>query len=205
MIKRLSAELQICWPSSRAWPSVIVQQNNTGIKPPAPLLLNVPLQFRQCFAVTISIHRLTSGQEVDDENAPSVPEYRTHHFRRRQSLYEFRLLGKSTVMPMHWLLLGFWGNVCNPPSPMIIRSRNSSMSSYYRCTNVNADSMRFALYSGISCFDTHLVHNFLNNRCSVTTVQQGAGNMLEVTAAFSNCDATILRRDPINTRYARAP
>ena len=29
-------------------------------------------------------------------------------------------------------------------------------------------TMRFALCSSVSCFGTHLVHYFLNNRCSVT-------------------------------------
>ena len=34
IIKHLSAELlqEMCWPSNRLWPSVIVQQDNTGIK-----------------------------------------------------------------------------------------------------------------------------------------------------------------------------
>ena len=44
----------------------------------------------------------------------SVSEHRAQHFPRRHSLPEFRLAGRSTVMPMHWLLLGFWSNVCNP-------------------------------------------------------------------------------------------
>ena len=35
---------------------------------------------------------------------------------------------------------------------------------------VNAASMRFALCSGVSYFGTHLAHNFLNNRCSMTIV-----------------------------------
>ena len=52
--------------------------------------------------------------------------------------------------------------------PVMIRSRNSSLSSWYRCRNFNADSTRFTLCSGVSCFGTHLAHNFLNNRCSVT-------------------------------------
>ena len=43
----------------------------------------------------------------------SVPEHRAHHFPRLHSLLELRLGGKSTVMPVHWLLLGFWGNFCN--------------------------------------------------------------------------------------------
>ena len=30
------------------------------------------------------------------------------------SLLEFRLSGRSTVTSVHWLLLGFWGNVWNP-------------------------------------------------------------------------------------------
>ena len=73
---------EMCWPSSRVWPSVIVQQDNTGTKHPVPLVLNGPLQFLQCFAVTFSIHCLTSDQEVDEENAPSVPEHRAHNFSR---------------------------------------------------------------------------------------------------------------------------
>ena len=36
-------------------------------------------------------------------------------------------------------------------SPVINRTRNFSSSSWYRCRNVNADSMRFALCSGVSC------------------------------------------------------
>ena len=34
-------------------------------------------------------------------------------------------------------------------------------------TIVNVDSLRFALCSGVSCFDTHLAYNFLNNRSSM--------------------------------------
>ena len=43
-----------------------------------------------------------------------IPEHRVHHFLCQQCLLEFSLAWRSTVMPMHWLLLGFWGNVCNP-------------------------------------------------------------------------------------------
>ena len=53
-------------------------------------------------------------------------------------------------------------------SPVMIQSRNSLPPSCYRCRNVSADSMCFALCSGVSFFGTRLVHNFLNNRCSVT-------------------------------------
>ena len=60
---------EICWPSSRVWPSVIVQQDNTGTKHPAPLDLNCPTQYLHCFAVTLNIHCLTFGQELDEENA----------------------------------------------------------------------------------------------------------------------------------------
>jgi hypothetical protein len=42
--------------------------------------------------------------------------------------------------------------------PVMIRSRNSSPSSWYHCRNVSADSMRFVLCSGVSCFDTRLEH-----------------------------------------------
>ena len=116
MNKHLPTELlqEMCWPSSLVWPSVIVQQDNTGTYYPAPFVLNGPSQFLQCFAVTLSIHRLTSAQDIDEENAPSVPEHRANHFLCRQSLHEFHLAGRSTVTPMHWLPFGFWGNVCNP-------------------------------------------------------------------------------------------
>ena len=78
-----------------------MQQDNTGTKHLAPFVLNGPLQFQQYFAVTLSIHRLTSGQEVDEENTPSVPEHCAHYFPCRQNLLEFRLSGRSTVTPMH--------------------------------------------------------------------------------------------------------
>ena len=42
-----------------------------------------------------------------------VPEYRAEHFPRRHRLLEFRLAGRSTMTPMHWLLLGFLGDVWN--------------------------------------------------------------------------------------------
>ena len=51
---------------------------------------------------------------MDEENAPSVPEHHACYFQCRQSLLEFCLAGRSTGMWMHWLLLGFWGNVRNP-------------------------------------------------------------------------------------------
>jgi hypothetical protein len=49
MIKHLPAELlqETCCPSSRVRPSVIVQEDNTGTKHPAPLVLNGPSQFLQ--------------------------------------------------------------------------------------------------------------------------------------------------------------
>ena len=49
-----------------------MQQDNTGTKYPALFVLNGPSQFLQCFTVTLSIHRLTYGQEVDQEISPSV-------------------------------------------------------------------------------------------------------------------------------------
>ena len=77
-----------------------MQQYNTGTNHPAPLVLNGPSQVLQCFTVTL-IHRLTSGQEVDEENAPSVPEHRAHHFACRQNLLEFRPAGRSAVTPIY--------------------------------------------------------------------------------------------------------
>ena len=149
-----------------------VQKENAGTKNPALLVLNYTSQCLQCFAVTLSIHRLTSGQEVDEENAPSVPEHRVHHFPRRQSLIEFHLPGRYIVSPIHWLLLGFWGIVCvtHVSSPVMFRSRNSSPSSWYRCRNGNADFVCSALCSGVRCFVSHLAHNFLNNRWSMTSL-----------------------------------
>ena len=132
------------------------------------LVLNDPSQFLQCFAVTLSIHRLTPDQELGEQNAASVPEHRAHYFSHRQSFLEFRFAGRSTVSPIHWLLLVFWGNVCNLRFiTLMIRSRNSSPSSRYRCRNVNADSMHFPCCSGVSWHGIHLAHNFLI-RCSVT-------------------------------------
>ena len=39
----------------------------------------------------------------------SVLGHRAHHVPHRHGLFEFRLAGRSTVTPMHRLLLGFWG------------------------------------------------------------------------------------------------
>ena len=36
------------------------------------------------------------------------------HYANHFPLLEFCFAGRSTVTPMHWLLLGFWGNVYNP-------------------------------------------------------------------------------------------
>ena len=111
LIKQLPDEhlKEMCWPSNRVWPSVIVQQESTGTKHPAPFVLN-----SRKFVVTLNIHRLISGQDVDEENDPFILDHRPQHFPRRRSLLEFRLAGRSTVTPMHCLLLGLWGNVCNP-------------------------------------------------------------------------------------------
>ena len=62
-------------------------------------------------------------------------------------------------------------------------------------TIANADSMRLALCSGVSCFGTHLAHNFLNNRCSVTicTTRGGksAGNDCWHSWRWFSIDATL--------------
>ena len=60
-----------------------MQQDNTDTKHPAPFVLNGQSEFLQCLAIKLSIHSLTSGQEVDEENAPSVPEHRAHDFPGR--------------------------------------------------------------------------------------------------------------------------
>ena len=72
-------------------------------------------------------------------------------------------------MPSIWCCL-VSGVMCatHISSPAMIFSRNSLPSSWYHCRNVNADSMHFTLCSGVSCFGTHLVLNFLHNRCSMT-------------------------------------
>ena len=165
-----TSQLNFCkemwWLSSRVRPSVIVKQNNTGTEYPALFVLNGP---SQCFAVTLSIHRLISGQEVDEENALSVPEHRAHNFPRRLSLLEFHLAGRSTVTPIQDCCLVSWVMYATyVSSPMMIRSRNLSPSSWYLYRNISADFMRFALCSGASCFGNHLALNFLNYRYSVT-------------------------------------
>ena len=45
--------------------------------------------------------RLTSGQEVDEENAPSVPEYRVHHFQHRQKFASISSCREIHCDPMH--------------------------------------------------------------------------------------------------------
>ena len=176
-----------CLPSSRMLPNVIVQQDNTGTKHTEPLILNGPSQFLHCFAVMLIIHRLISGQEVDEENAPSLPEHCANYFPHRQNLLEFRLAERSTLTLMHWLLM-VSGVMCatHVSSPVMIWSRNSLPSSWYCYRNVNADSMRFSLRSGVICFVTYLAYNFLNNRCSVTILCNKEQEM------FYNCETTIL-------------
>ena len=62
--------------------ATIMQQDNISTKHPMSLVLNGTSQFLQCFAVTLSIHHVNSGQEVIKENAPSLPEQRAHQFLR---------------------------------------------------------------------------------------------------------------------------
>jgi hypothetical protein len=75
MIKRLPAEIlqETCCPSSRVLPSVIVQEDNTGTKHPAPLVLNgcndatvkkqkVPLVQAPCYIITLSRMRSRFAQ-----------------------------------------------------------------------------------------------------------------------------------------------
>ena len=93
-----------------------------------------------------------------------------HHFQRWQSLLEFRLAGRSTVRQCIDCCL-VSGVMCatHVSSPVMSRSRNSLVAFIMvPLQNVNADSMRMALCSGVSWSVTHLAHNFLNNSCSVT-------------------------------------
>ena len=78
------------------------------------------------------------------------------------------------MTPMHYFLVSRKMCTTHVSSPLMIRSRNSLPSPWYRCRNVNADSMCFALCSRVSCIGNHLAYNFLNN--SDNFVQQGAGN-----------------------------
>ena len=78
-----------------------MQQDNIGTKHPAPLVLNGLSQFLQRFTVMLSIHRLSSGQEVNKENVLFVPEHRANHFLCQRSLLEFYLAERSTVTLMH--------------------------------------------------------------------------------------------------------
>ena len=130
-------------------------------KHPAPLVLNGPSQFQQCFTVTLSIHHLTSGQKIDEENVPPVLEHHAHHFPHWQSLLEFHLAGRSNVIPMHWLLLGFWGNKCNP-------CFTTCDDLVQKLVTIIMVPLRITLCAGVSGFGTHQMHNFLNNMCSVT-------------------------------------
>ena len=171
MIRHFPAELlqEMRWPSNHVWPSFIVQQDNISTKHPSLPVLNALSQFLQCFAVTLSIHRLTSGQEVDKENAPSSQNTVHIIFCAEKVCLNFVLQSDPLwCQCIDCCLVSSVMCVTHISSSVMIWSRNSSPSSWYCCRNVSADSMHFALCSGISCFGTYLVHNFLNNRCSVT-------------------------------------
>jgi hypothetical protein len=67
MIKHNGSEhlQETCCPWNRVWPSVIVQEDNTGTKHPAPLVLNGSSQFLQCFTVTLLLTALHSRRELE--------------------------------------------------------------------------------------------------------------------------------------------
>ena len=135
---------------------------NTGTKYLMPLVLNGPLQFLQCFVVMLSIHHLTSCQEVDEENAHLSQNTVNVTFRTDKICLNF-ILQRDPLWRQCIDCCLVFGVMCAAHilSPVMIQSWNL-LSSWYCCRSVNADSMHFALHSGISCFGT------LNNRCSVT-------------------------------------
>ena len=69
---------------------------------------------------------------------------------------------------MHWLLLGFWGSVYNPP--VVIRSRNSSPSLCYCCRKCQCwfHALCFAFWCQLFWHPPGIDYNFLNNKFSVT-------------------------------------
>ena len=113
------------WPSSRVWTSVIVQKDNSGTNYPVPLLLNGPSEFLQYFAVTLSIHRLTSGQEVHEENSPSARTPCTSlsaptKSARISSCREIHCDANSSCYSVYWVMC-----VTHVSSPVIIRMNGS--------------------------------------------------------------------------------
>ena len=181
-------------PSSLVWPSVIVHQDSTGTKQLAKLFLNDKSQFLQCSAVTFNFHWLIYIQEADEKNAWSVPEHHAHLFLRQHNLLEFSLAGRSTVMPMHWLLLGFWGNVCNPH----FITCDDPVQKLVAVIMVPQQKCQCWLHMLCFVFWCQLLwhpprtqfseQQMLYDNC----VQQGVGNLQEMTAEFHNCEATIL-------------
>ena len=74
-------------------------------------------------------------------------------------------------------------------SPVTIRFRNSSPSSWYRCRNVNADSMLFPLFSGISCYALCIQNVITDHTSQLAGARIWASN-------FNRCnDATVRTRE----------
>ena len=171
IIKQLSAKFwqNSCCAMSRMWTSTVMEKHNTCSRHSTPLVLNDPLQFTQCFTITINVYCFTTCKEVSKQNIFPVPEHSPNHFPYQQRLFEFPPDRSSTMSPMHWLLLGFWDEVPNRSLiAMTILSRYSLLSLWCRCRNVSAAPKRWILCASVRFFGTHLVHNFLNSRCLMT-------------------------------------
>ena len=148
----------VSWPTGRVWPSVIMQQVNTGISIPRHLIwmprrnFFIVSQKRSAFTVSPLVRKSTRRMPRLSQNTVHI----TFH------------VGKVCL---NFVLQGdpLWRHCieCCMVS-VLIRFRNSSPPSLCSYRNANADSMFISLYSGVDCFGTHLAHNFLNNRCSVT-------------------------------------
>ena len=142
-------------------------------------------------SIALSIHRLISGQEVDEENAPSVLTPCTS-LSAPTSLLEFRLAGRSTVTPMHWLLLGFWGEVCNPRF-ITYHDLFQKLVAVILLPLQKCQCWFHTLWSAFwyQLLWHHLTHNFLNSRWSVKLL---CNKDRKMTAEFRNCEATILQK-----------
>ena len=101
---------------------------------------------RTNFCITVSLQSVTLFCNQ------SGLRHCVHHFLCRHNLPEFRLADRSTVTPCIECCL-VSGIMCTTlVTAVMLWLRNSLPSSWYSSRNVNADSMCFALCSGVSCY-----------------------------------------------------
>jgi len=100
--------------SSNVWVGVVMNHHNTPAKHATSLILNRAGQFFKCVVIGTCIDCGASRQEVNKQNAFSVPKHCAHDLPSWSSLLEFRLCWQWSVPPLHELLLQFRGFMWHP-------------------------------------------------------------------------------------------